>query len=62
MTDWYCNHCGTKIEIVDADTKYLEFEGMQDTLVCESCKEWWIEAKIAQKVVKGEADCEAKMA
>jgi len=62
MTEWYCNHCGEKTEIADVDTAYLEFEGMQEAVVCETCKEWWFEERIVKKIVKGEADCQAKMA
>jgi len=59
--EWICNKCGGPTEIVDVETFYLEFEGMQEGFVCENCKEWWISSETAKKMVKGEEDCEAKM-
>lgn len=61
MNTWYCNQCNKIAEYVDADTHFLEFEGMQECVVCETCKEWWFEGPIVKKIVKGEADCQAKM-
>jgi hypothetical protein len=43
------------------ETKYLEFEGMQDGYACDNCKEWWVTSEISKRIVKGESDCEAKM-
>jgi len=62
MTEWYCNHCGTKVEIADVDTMYLEFDGMEECMVCNTCKDWWFDEKVIKRIIKGEADCQAKMA
>lgn len=59
--DWICNKCGNPAKIMDADTMYLDFDGIQECKVCDTCKEWWFEIHVADAVRKGEADCEAKM-
>jgi len=59
--EWICNKCGEATEIIDVETMYLEFEGMQEAFVCETCNEYWFSSEIAKRIVKGEADCEAKM-
>lgn len=60
--DWYCNTCGNQLEIVDADTLYGEFDGIEEAYVCEECGHWWFYgADVIRRMRKGEEDCEAKM-
>lgn len=61
LKTYICNKCGAELEVLDLDTKYLEFEGMQDGYACDNCNEWWVTADIADTIVKGERDSEAKM-
>ncbi|UWG98739.1 hypothetical protein LPY66_08095 [Dehalobacter sp. DCM] len=61
MKKYICNKCGATLEILDLDTKYLEFDGMQEGYACDTCNEWWFSSKISKVIVKGEGDCEAKM-
>lgn len=61
MKKYICNKCGATLEVLDLETKYLEFEGMQDGYACDTCKEWWFTSEVSKRIIKGESDCEAKM-
>lgn len=62
MADWYCNKCGNELEIVDADTMYGEFDGIEECFVCEDDQVWWFHGEeVVARLKKGERDCEAKM-
>lgn len=62
MSTMYCNIHNCEAEETDVDTLYLDFDGMEDAYVCEECEDFWISEGAAQRLSKGEADCEAKMA
>ena len=62
--EWICNKCGEPATVVDADTMMGEFDGIETAYVCENCESWWFvdDGELVDRVIKGEKDCEAKMA